>query len=266
MQSIVVAAIRARGKLLGVLVCMWWKERRRLSKKELCLMEGIADQAAIAIVNARLYAKAEELAVQRERVRMAKELHDRLSQSVFSIGLTLDWCLHQVDDRAALRPRLEHVKREATLILDEMRQLIYRLSPETSPRIDFAGRFQRLVDNFRELSGLSVQYTVDGDLSRLNRTQQEVLLKTYQEGFANIVKHSSATHVSVELEAMSNRARFRLSDDGVGIVHLTQGDIPAGIGLTQMIGRIEDLGGRVALRPNVPSGLVVAGLLPAGES
>ncbi|MBI3028076.1 MAG: GAF domain-containing sensor histidine kinase [Candidatus Rokubacteria bacterium] len=266
MQSILVTSLEAMDELLGVLVCVWWTERRRFLEKELRLIEGIADQAAIAIANARLYAKAEELAVSRERLRMAQELHHKLSQSVFSMRLTLEWCLHQTLD-SGVRSRLEQVKQEASAIMGQMRQLIYELTPESGSGMTFAARLRKLVDDFRELSGLAVEYGAQGDLARLGESQQEALLKALQESLANIVKHARASHVSVRVDVLAEEVQFEVRDDGIGVpagfrsaVYASSGHL----GLFGMIERIKAIGGEIELNNSAPSGFCLRGKFPVG--
>jgi signal transduction histidine kinase len=264
LQSVLIASLQARTELVGILVCGWWTQSRRFADDELALVRAIAAQAAIAIVNARLYAKAEELGVNRERVRVAHELHDRLSQSVFSLGLRLEWCLHHTPASSPVHAKLQEVWQDAGAIMSQMRDLIYRLSPDASAGADVPARLRKLVVDFEELSGVVVKYEERGDLAGMGRRLEEVLFKTLQEGFANIVKHAKASHVRLTLDVRDGAVAFELVDDGVGP--------PPGLwrtmgtdgrhGLRHMVDRIEGFGGRVELTAAAPSGFIVRGVLP----
>jgi signal transduction histidine kinase len=264
LQSVLITSVRAKDEFVGILVCSWWERKRRFAEPELELVRAIAAQAAIAIMNARLYAKAEELAVNRERVRVAHALHDRLSQSVFSLGLRLEWCLHHTPPRSSVHAKLRDVWHEARSIMAQMRQLIYRLSPESPTGIDLPARVRTLVADFEELSGVVVKYEQRAELTGLESRHEDILFKTLQEGFANIVKHARAAHVSLILDVVNGAVTFALADDGVGPPPglLGAGRIDGSHGLRQMVERIEGFGGRVELSAVHPSGFAVRGSLP----
>ena len=264
LQSVLITRVEAKTELVGVLICSWYQERRRLTEQELHLAGAIAAQAAIAIVNARLYAKAEELAVNRERVRVAHELHDRLSQSVFSLGLRLEWCLHQLPSRSPVYPKLQEVWEEARSIMSQMRDLIYRLSAESTAETELSARLRKLVAEFEELSGTAVAYEERGDLARLGGGHEDVLFKILQEGFANIVKHAKATGVSLSVEVRDETVVFELVDDGVGPPPhgAADGRGEGHHGLRMMVERIESAGGQVEFGAATPSGFAVRGALP----
>jgi GAF domain-containing protein len=129
MQSILLTPLEARGERVGMLVCAWWKKRRRLRPAELRLMEAIASQAAVAIINSRLYAEAEEAAVDRERVRIDQLLHDTLSQTLFGLGLKIERCLHYITD-PDIRSRIEAIKADAGLMMFQLGQVFPAESAE----------------------------------------------------------------------------------------------------------------------------------------
>src|SRR5262249_58146646 len=99
---------------------------------------GAADHAAVALEHARLHAQVAEAVRVRERVRIANELHDTLSQLVFSVGLKLDWCLHRTPPTSPVYPKLEEIRHDAGLMMAQIRQLIGHLSPEGLAEMTFA--------------------------------------------------------------------------------------------------------------------------------
>jgi GAF domain-containing protein len=122
MQSILLTPLQARGERVGLLVCAWWRKRRRLRPAELRLMEAVASQAAVAIINSRLYAEAQRAAVDRERVRIDQLLHDTLSQTLFGVGLKIERCLHDAMD-PALRSRIEAIKADTALMMQQLSEV-----------------------------------------------------------------------------------------------------------------------------------------------
>ena len=275
-QSILLTRLFAKDESVGVLGCSWRTRRRRFSENELRMVEGIAAQAAMSILNARLYAQSDELAVNRERVRVAQDLHDQLGQTVFSLGLKLEWCLHHMPARSPLRGDLQAVRREAQSIMTQMRQVVSELSPETTPPLDFPARLRELIADFEKLSGIGARYTERGALAAVEKPLEEAVFKALQEGLANVAKHARAGQVWVTVERHVNGIGFTLADDGIGppagFTGRTRRDI-RGHGLRQMTERLEAIGGHLDFSRNTPSGFVIHGwapvagrALPAGRS
>ena len=268
-RSLLCARLEAREEPVGVLLCAWWTTRHRPSAGEQRVIEGIAAQSAVAILNARLFAKAEEFAISRERLRMAHELHASLSQSLFSMGLSLDWCLHRADDDE-MREKLEFARREAGTVLVQMRGLIQELAPGDDRRASFGDRLRRLVADVRELSGADVELIEHGPLERVSAAHQELLLRTFQEALANVVKHARAHRVRVWLVVLPDRIEFEVTDDGVGLPeHVTiprLAELSGHLGLRQIVQRVCDAGGEVELARGAPTGFSIRGTLPVGRS
>lgn len=253
------------GKTITGLLWVANRTPRRFTRRDVAVLGKLADHAAIALENSRLYATAEELAVSRERVRLAAELHDTLSQMLFSTALKLEWSLGRLGDRPEVREKIQEVKRDTGVMMNQLRALIYQLSSGPPTTAAPARQFQQIVEQFRELTGLPVEFAQQGDLGRLDPERQEVLHRTIQEALANIAKHARATHASVRLDVGADAAVFEVVDDGVGPVGgaATSLDvIPGHLGLRLIFRRIEALGGRVEFGRTFPSGFRVRGRLP----
>lgn len=237
---------------------------RTFDTEDVRVMTSLAELTAAAL---RLRAQAEELAVSRERVRVASELHDTLNQMLFSVALKLDWCQHHLPGDSEEAAKLAESRRELGTVMGHIRRLIGRLSPEVSPPGTLADRLHTLFAQFREVSGVAVELVQQGDLGRVGPGPQNVLYKTFQEGLANVAKHARATRVRVEIDVASNGVQFAVADDGVGpepgldLVRLFE--IPRHFGLRQMRERVEAAGGRLAIGRLSPSGFHVTGVLPA---
>ena len=126
--------------------------RRVFEREQIEVFRAAADHAAVALEHARLHAQVAEAVRVRERVRIANELHDTLSQLAFSVGLKLDWCLHRTGSTSPLYPKLEDIRRDTGLMMAQIRQLIGHLSPEGLVETTFANRLERLVRDFGELT------------------------------------------------------------------------------------------------------------------
>ena len=123
-KSLILAPLRAKDGVIGVLACAWWTRRHRVSREEISLMESLAGPAAVAIENARLYAKAAQAAVDQERVRVDRILHDTLRQTVFSMAMKIEIALMGSHKGSALRAALRGLKQDAAVMMTQMREVV----------------------------------------------------------------------------------------------------------------------------------------------
>jgi len=239
--------------------------RRMFEREEIAVFRAAADHAAVALEHARLHAQVADAVRVRERVRIANELHDTLSQLAFSVGLKLDWCLHRTSSASPLYPKLEDIRRDTGLMMAQIRQLIGHLSPEGLVETTFADRLERLVRDFRELTGMAVPFTLCGDPSCLSPTARDVLQKTLQEALVNIAKHAHAERAAVDIRIEGDDATIEVTDDGVGLSAggtEAAGAQPGHFGLRQMRERIEGVGGRLEVVGRPGAGVTVRGAFP----
>ena len=241
---------------------------RSFGREEIEVFRAAADHAAVALEHARLHAQVAEGVRVRERVRIANELHDTLSQLVFSVGLKLDWCLHRTPPTSPVYPKLEEIHHDAGLMMAQIRQLIGHLSPEGLAEMSFATRLERLVRDFRELTGTAVDLSLRGDLARLTQAAADVLQKTLQEALVNIAKHARAGRAAVRIEISGDQTSIEVADDGVGLsAGATEviGARPGHVGLRRMRERIEAVGGHLEIVGRTGAGVTIRGSFPLGS-
>jgi signal transduction histidine kinase len=242
------------------------RARRVFEREEIEVFRATAHHAAIALEHARLHAQAAEAVRVRERVRIANELHDTLGQLAFSVGLKLDWCLHRTDASSAVSSKLEEIRHDTGLMMTQIRQLIGHLSPEGLGETTVASRLERLLRDFRELTGTTVDLTLRGDAASLSPPAADVLQKTLQEALVNVAKHARAAQTHVVIDIGDGWASIEVADDGVGLsVGGTEavGALRGHFGLRQMRERIEGAGGRLEVVGRPGAGVTIRGTFPA---
>jgi signal transduction histidine kinase len=221
------------------------------------LIELLAAHAAIAITNARLYEQSRELSILSERNRLALELHDAVSQKLFSLVLTAEAAATVMgrDASAALAhvARLQELAREA---LDELRSLILELRPPELERDGLCGALRKHVELLRRLHKVDIELAVDDAVALGGGGDREVL-RIAQEALANAVRHAGARHVGVRLAAADGSLVLEVSDDGTGFEPADPELRSRRLGLTSMEERAARLGGRLEIRSSPGTGTTV---------
>lgn len=212
------------------------------------LMRLFADQAAISIEHAQLHQQAEKLAVIEERQRLARELHDSVTQAIYSVTLYADaarmaLAAGKQDVAAEHLQELRSMAREAML---DMRLLIFELHPPILEKEGLAIAVQTRLETVEARSGLQSVFHVEGQESRLPLAIEEDLYRIVQEALNNAVKHAKAQQVTVSLRFGDHHFGLEVSDDGVGF-DLTHTRKSGGVGLRGIEERVQRIGGQLVM-------------------
>jgi len=222
------------------------------------LIELLAAHASIAITNARLYEQSKELSILSERNRLALELHDVVSQKLFSVMLTAEAAATQIDrDPVAARAQLQRLRELAGEALEELRSLILGLRPPELERDGLAGTLRKEVEMVARTHGTDVQLEVEPGFPTDGGERELALLRIAHEALHNAVRHANANHVVVRLAEDNGMPVVEVSDDGIGFdPHAT--DVRSRhLGLTSMEERARELSGRLRIRSSPGKGTTV---------
>ena len=229
------------------------------------LAMAMASHVAVAIENTRLYEQAHTLAALQERQKLARELHDSVSQALYGIGLGAHTALELLDkhdDRLApeaLRQPLEYSLSLARAAQAEMRALIFELRPESLETEGLLPALGRMTEALQARHHVQMQTSFDAE-PPVSVADKEVLYRVAQEALNNVVKHADATHVAVTLATAEDETILEIADDGVGFD--PRGDYPGHLGLQSMRERMEEAGGRLQVESAPGQGTVVRAQLP----
>ncbi len=185
-----------------------------LSHAELAM--AFASHAAVAIENARLYQQAEQAAIAQERNRLARDLHDAVTQTLFSASLIAE-VLPKLWERnpAIARQKLDELRVLTRGALSEMRTLLLELRPDTLADVDLGDLYQHLANAFTGRTRVPVAFSQQGQLV-LPQEVKEAFYRVTQEALNNIIKHADASQVQISLIAQDNWAEVTIKDDGRG--------------------------------------------------
>jgi signal transduction histidine kinase len=222
------------------------------------LIQLLAAHAAIAITNARLYERSHELSVLSERNRLALELHDAVSQKLFSMVLTAEAVGTLLDrDTPAAREKVSRLRELAEEALGELRSLIEELRPPDLDRDGLPGAIRKQVEVLEELHGIEIDLDVDEALDAGDGERDRQVLRIAQEALQNALRHAGAHHIAVRLASVNGGLALEVEDDGVGFVPDDPQLRSRRLGLTSMEERAERLGGRLEIRSSPAAGTTV---------
>jgi signal transduction histidine kinase len=247
-----------KGELIGSLV-LTHSQPERFDSTAQALAGGVANQAAIAIVNARLFRQAQEAAVTTERLRLARDLHDLVAQALYTIKLfseaaSMAYSAGKVDLVIQNVDEIQAIAREATT---DLRVLIYQLHPPLLAEIGLAAALKNRLEAVETRAWIEAELEVEGDRN-LPETLETDLFRIAQEALTNVIKHAQASRVKVHLCLEENMVRLVIQDNGIGF-NLLEAEASGGIGLHSLRERVQRMGGsmRIETAPGQGTKLVV---------
>jgi len=234
------------------------------AQKESQLLLGQLQQ-----VNAQLQdyvAQVEELTTMKERNRLARELHDAVTQSIFSMTLiTRSALILQDRDPTQVKDKLLQLQELAQEALQEMRGLIYQLRTFSVEEDGLYPVLQKFIEGVNGRNNLQISLDSASQPLPLTPIQQQELYRIIQEAVNNIVKHSQAGLASIQFEVMDTAVSVIVTDDGVGFEPTRLNNEGTHIGLDSMLERAEELGGTLAVNARPGAGTEIKVTVPIAD-
>jgi PAS domain S-box-containing protein len=244
----------SKDRIVGMLV-LSRTEPAFYTERHAEIVAAVATQIAVAIENARLYEQAQQLAAVEERQRLARELHDSVSQALYGIALGARTARTLLDrDPAKAAEPVDYVLSLAEAGLAEMRALIFELRPES---LEIEGLMAALD---KQVAAIAARYgiQVTAELSEepeMDLAQKEIFYRIGQEALHNIVKHSRATKATVRFGAENGSYVLEVGDNGVGFD--ADQSFPGHMGLVSMSERAGSIGAELRVESSPGEGTVV---------
>jgi signal transduction histidine kinase len=264
MRSFLGVPIRAPDGVIGAFYLTEKLDASGFTETDRQLIELLAAHAAIAITNARLYERSRELSILSERNRLALELHDAVSQKLFSLVLTAEAAATLVGrDAEAAGEQLARLQALAQEALDELRALIFELRPPEVERDGLCGALRKHVGVLAQRGPGEITLDLDADIASEPSRDAEVL-RIAQEALNNALRHAAAGHVQVRLHKRDGGLLLEVEDDGVGFDPSAPELRSRRLGLTSMEERARRLRGRLEIDSTPRVGTTVRLSVPGG--
>ncbi len=251
--------LKSKGKVLGV-VSLTSQTIRQLEARDLDLLSAIGNQIGIAVDNARLYQQAQQVAALEERNRLARDLHDSVTQTLFSITLTAESTKAMLTRRPEkVEGQVERLQTLARSALAEMRSLIFQLRPAALQEQGLVAAIEKYIAALRAKESFEIELNIEGE-GRLSEEHEQALYRIFQEALNNIIKYAEARHVQVSFKVDEQEAILIIRDDGGGFdaaAVLAQTN-RSSLGLTSMQERAELSGGTISIESSPGQGTTIA--------
>ncbi|MFJ8076200.1 GAF domain-containing sensor histidine kinase [Streptomyces sp. NPDC096176] len=228
------------------------------------LLGILAQHAAIALTNARLYERSRELTIAEERSRLAHELHDAVSQKLFSLRLTAQAAAALVDrDPGRAKGELQQVAALAAEAADELRAAVVELRPAALDEDGLVNTLRTHIQVLDRAHDARVTFDTTG-IRALPAAQEEALLRVAQEALHNALRHSGAESVDVVLVRSGQGAVLSVTDDGKGFEPKAVRRAGRHLGLVSMRDRAGGVGGRLTVESAPGQGTTIEMEVPGG--
>lgn len=256
-EALLVVPLLMNQEVYGA-IALYFDTARNFPEEEIVTATSLADQAALAIENARLHSRAEQVAVLEERERLARELHDSVTQSLYSLMLFSEagQRLMRVGDTMRVQEYFTQLSDTAQQALKEMRLLLYELRPAALEQEGLIGALKRRLDAVEKRAGVNATLVVKDSIV-LPPLLEETLYRIAQEALNNSLKHASASEVEVRVVREETHLLLQIEDNGVGFDPVRASE-SGGMGLENMHERVRKIGGQLHIDSAPDAGTTIA--------
>ena len=238
--------MQTKGKMIGVL-SVFQPSSKHFSVEQIALLTTLSEQLGIVIENHKLQRNAETLAVMEERQRLARDLHDSVTQRLYSLMLyaSAGKKAYENENEIKVKRHLEQIDENAQQALREMRLLIHELRPDILEKEGFMGALSHRLDFVEKRAGVDYELQLDGQLS-LSKQEEVELFTIITEALNNSLKHANADKIIIKITSSDDHLRVEICDNGIGFDEETARK-RNGLGIISMRERAEQIGGKFSI-------------------
>lgn len=213
-QSGLYATLSARGSIIG-LIALESRQPNRFDHRAGGLLNGFVPPLALALDNARWFGRLRTVGADEERTRIARDLHDRIGQSLAYLAFELDRIVNKQSAGEVLGDSLERLRDDVRGVIREVRDTLYDLRTDVSDDQSLPAILEQYAPRVTDRTALDFVLDLDRD-KRLPLLQEREMWRITQEAITNIERHAKASRVQITWRCDGERAAVRISDDGLG--------------------------------------------------
>jgi signal transduction histidine kinase len=247
------APLRARGTLLG-LIAIEQHEPGFYGRRDLRILDGFVEPAALAIDNARWFSRLRTIGADEERVRIARDIHDSVGQSLAFVAFKLDRLASMAEDKK-MHDELDTLRTEVRGVLTEVRDTLCDLRTEVTDARDLVGTLEEFLERVEARADFEVTFEHE-TTGRLPLVQEQEVWRLAHEAVSNVEHHARARHMRVRWECDGHSGRLTVADDGKGF-DVERGGRSGSYGLIGMRERANAIGARLEIDSKPSKGTVV---------
>jgi len=263
-SSGIYSVLTARGSVIGLLAV----ESRRpsaFSRRDIELLNGFVEPAALAIDNARWFGRLRTVGADEERTRIARDLHDNIGQSLAYLAFELDRIVGRVDKGEQVGDSLGQLRDDLRGVIGEVRDTLYDLRTDVSDGLEIGEVLEQFAGRLMERTDLDIRVYADRDGPRLPLLQERELWRIAQEALVNVQRHSGAKGAAVRWRCDGEAAALEVADDGKGFPEGKAGRLDS-YGIMGMRERASSIGATLEIHSEEGKGTVVRCFLAAEGS
>lgn len=251
----------ARGEFIG-LIALESADDASYRQRDVALLGGFLEPAALAIANAQVFDRLRTVGADEERTRIARDLHDRIGQSLAYIAFELDRMVKRQEDGRDLGESMLQLRNDVRGVIAEVRDTLYDLRTDVSEDQDFVATMREFLDRVAKRSGLHVELSARAR-QRMPLLPERELWRIAQEAVINVERHARARSVSVVWRTDGRSAVLEVADDGIGFPEGRAGRLDS-YGILGMRERAASVGATLQITSPPGRGTVVQCRLDAG--
>ena len=248
----------ARGHIIGLLT-MEHSEPNRYDERTVQMFNGFVDPVALAVDNARWFGRLRTMGADEERTRIARDLHDRIGQSMAFLAFELDRVIKQDNDEKDVGPALDQLQRNVREVIREIRDTLSDLRTDVNDNKGLEDTIADFAQRVAERSGLEISVAIDAR-SRLPIMQERELWRIAQEAMINVERHAEASEVTVSWTSDGESGVLEVSDNGRGFAVGESGRVDS-YGLVGMRERAASVGASMEVESTPGGGTTIRCLL-----
>ena len=259
-RSVLAVPLVAHGTTIGAVQLV--NKPPGFDEDDLRIVSRIADQVAVTIEHSRLHAQQEKMAVLEERQRLARDLHDSVTQSIYGVSVLAEATarLLESNETETAVENLRELRQAALKALRELRHMIFELRPPELEKLGLVAALQARLATVENRAGLKTEMNHDG-ADDLPLAVADGLYRIAHEAFSNSVKHARATRIRLGLERVEDDVILEILDDGLGF-DVEMGKSKGGLGLRGMEERAEKMGGTLSIKTESGRGTSIRVCVP----